>query len=241
MNHLCPLNLPSITLEMRELTILQAMTLAKIPTTQEQYSVGRFIKFVTNNAVNPSLLTAQERTMALCHYLAASGDNGADFSVGSGTFFDYFNPTPVKKDDKIPLSDYAGDNWHITPLFGWALESLERLQGEIVELEGRIYWLIGRMAAQLLRDNEDLPDFNSNDSVDIWLLNRLRTFSRYPEREFNQLLSSFLSAVEGHDALFKIDVDDVGLVIMPCEGDKGLPPARFPCYTLLTEWARLMA
>jgi hypothetical protein len=241
MNHLSPLSLPNITLDMKELTILQAMTLAKIPTNQEQYSVGRFIRFVTNDAVNPNILTAQERTMALCHYLAASSDTGADFSVGNGVFSDYFNPTQTKQPHSIPLTDYEGDNWLVTPLFGWALEGLERLEGEIPELTGRTFWLVGRMASQLTKEGDILPDIDSNDSVDMWLLHRLKTLSSYPEREFNRLLGAFLTTVEAHNALFKIDVDDTGLVIMPESEDKGLPPARFPCYTIITDWARFMA
>jgi hypothetical protein len=241
MNHLSPLNLPNITIDMQELTILQAMTLAKIPTNQEQYSVGRFIRFVTNDGVNPNELTAQERTMALCHYLAASSDTGADFSVGNGVFSDYFNPVQTKQPQIIPLADYEGDSWQVAPLFGWALESLERLVGEIPELTGRTFWLVGRMAAQLVKEGDVMPNINSNDSVDMWLLHRIKTFTSYPEREFNRLLGAFLTTVVAYNALFNIDVDDTGLVIMPATEDKGLPPARFPCYTLLTDWARFMA
>lgn len=241
MNHLSPLSLPNITLDMKELTILQAMTLAKIPANQEQYSVSRFIRFVTNDAVNPGTLTAQERAMALCHYLAASSETGADFNVGNGFFSDYFNPTQAKQPHSIALAGYEGDSWQVTPLLGWALESLERLEGELPELTGRAYWLVGRMASQLVKVGDILPDIDSNDSVDIWLLHRLKTFTSYPEREFNRLLDAFLTAVEAHNALFNIDVDDTGLVIMPATEDKGLPPARFPCYTLLTDWTRFMA
>jgi len=126
--------------------------------------------------------------------------------------------------------------WVLNQLTGELAESIERTEGQA--LSERNHWLLGSMAAQLRIKGENLPELNSNEQLDNWLLERIATFKAYPESDFESLFIAYRINCEKLKHLFAIDVDDYGIVALPKETDGELPPARFPISKCLSRTAR---
>lgn len=223
-----------LTVQLQEISIGNAIAIAGMPEHLEQSECTAFLKAVTKNVSSgpqsPSDWTLQERTMAIAHYMASTLEDGPDFSLKSGKYSDYLDGaadiSPAMT--KTPIGEIGGDHWSFRHLTGGMLESIERLSGEIPEFSMRTHWQFGCMAAQLIRDNEELPEINSDGQFDEWLLKRMQVLKEFPETEFTTLLLGYEAGKEKLHHLFSYDFSDDGIVILPKGGLGGeLPPARF--------------
>ena len=159
--------------------------------------------------------------------------------VGNGNWFDYIDFSQSLKDSDVLISvgELGGDNWQVRHLTGYAAESIERLLGEIPELTDRLHWKVGAMAAQLVRQSEELEtDFN-----DEWLLNRMQVLLSFSETDFMSLSYLFEVGLQELTHLFSIGFDNQGIIAMPQKRGAELPPARFQCYSCLSEFSKNMA
>jgi hypothetical protein len=250
MIHFPVLRTHRLTIQLKELSIGDSLAIAAMPTHLEQAGISMFLKASVMDAKgvgNPNFWTIPERNLAVCHYLSCSLDDGPDFSVGRGHYMDYLdfsrdiepNPQP------IPLDTLGGDEWAMRHLTGWAAESIERLEGEL-PVSGRLHWLVGAMAAQLIRKDEGAQE----DFQDEWLLDRARVLLAYPEQDFICILALFQRGREALWHLFDYDFFDRGsqkdagrrgcILFNPIMEVGDLPPARFPVRTGLSAFARGM-
>lgn len=253
-----PLRTRRLNVQFKEVTIGEAIRLAGIHPKQHEYATTAFLQSIIESATaptdkheaDPRLWTVQERTLAVCHYLAATADNGeADFKVGDhGRLTDYMDTGR----DYVPMAEAgeaAQDRWRMIPLTGMAAEVLERLEGGVDGVpEGRMHWLIGTMAAQLVRVDEhgrtkDDPAPTSDAELTDWLRERMKVFSSFPESDFMQLLVARSVGSEGVAHLFNMEPADDGLVCVAKEKGEGdqLPPARFPVGECISELAKELA
>lgn len=229
------------TVQLKELTIGQSIALAKMPPHLEQAETTAFLKYAVETcegvSEDPSLWTVQERTLALCHYLAAISESGPDFAVGkNGHYSDYFDGSKDGSEPRpISVGTVGGDTWKIYDLLGRDAEIIETLQGELTDdkgepIEGRAYWLFGAMAAQLRLEGEDKKLDLTSGEYETFVLDRMKVFASFPEANFTDLLLSFLVARKKLVHFFDIDFSSNGIVCRPMEAaaDKNLLPGRFP-------------
>ena len=238
MIHLPPLKLQSGLYNLSELTINSALKLAAIPSGQYEYATSEFIRHSLNNSdFDPLEMTVETRLMLVSHYLSATSDS-PDFAVGRANFSDYFVGEIGKKQERIEIGEIEGDNWHVISLTGRFSEAIERTMG-VSELNNRVHWIIGRMACQLVRDNDETV----GDDVDEWLLNRIKVFANMPESSFIQLYSAYESGASKLLHLFEIENDGNGLVVMPKKkgGERSFGAARFPVSSCISGFVKSMA
>ena len=245
-----------LTIQLRELTIGEAITIAAMPVSHEQAECTAFLRSAVQSVdgvADPADWTVQERALAVCHYLACTSDDGPDFSVGKGAYSDYLDAARDYPLESVELGEAAGDQWSIRHLTGRMAESVERLQGELKNAAGnpvpnRLHWLLGGMACQLTRRDETIPAESQEGAFDEWLLHRMQVFAAFPESDFARLMLMFADGREQLAHLFRLEFSETGLVAMPvraekegAEGEKiTLPPARFPCRACLSEVAKSM-
>lgn len=235
-----------LTVQLRELSIGESITVANMPAHLNEAGCTAFLRSVVKDSgefSDPLHWTVQERMMAVCHYLASVSDDGPDFSVGNGRFSDYLDGSDHQAPllpETIKIGDVGGDTWHIRHLTGAMAESIERLTGEIAGITGRLHWLLGCMAAQLVRQSESALDpAEGEGAFDQYLAERMRVLSGYPESDFANLMHLYLVEREKLSHLFNIHFADDGLVALPKGGmASGLPPARFPAYSCISRFAQ---
>ena len=239
-----PLRLRRMTLQMRELTIGESIDIASSPFHLEEALCTTFLNYAKGSVQstadgmdNPLNWTVQERVMAVCHYLSATSDTGPDFQLnGGGRLTDYMDTSKdaALNDAQIDLGELSGDKWGIRHLTGAMVESIERLIGQIDVVDGRLHWIMGGMACQLVRDGESMPDpVQSANDFDSFILEKIKIISAYPESEFEQLMFRYLEGRDKLHHLFITDFNQDGIVALPVpkegEGEtESLSPARFP-------------
>lgn len=244
------LNTHRISVQLQPLTIGQSIAIAKMPPAKEQAEMTAFLRAAIQTAdgvTNPLLWTVQERMLAVAHYLSVTSPDGPDFAVGDGKFSDYLMLEIDHAEDMTDLGEACGDKWKIRPLLGVYADSLERIMGAVKyekgeALTGRGHWLIGAMAAMLVRVGEVVPSPESHDGeIDDWLMERMRVFLNFPEMDFTDLAVLWAKGRKMTDHLFTIEFTDSGIVALPKEGADGLPPCRFPVDACLSDFAKAVA
>lgn len=229
-----------LTVQLRELSIGDALELAARPTHLEQANTTAFLAATIKHATidDPTQWRVGERILAVAHYLACvMGD--PDFPIGEGRYSDYLVPEDQPVPETADLGELVGEQWRMRHLNGRLAESIERLDMEAISPRGR--WLLGMMAAQLFRQGEDDPARMTDGELDEWLQARAQEFRALPESEFEAMLLGFNRGRRMLCHLFDFDADDGGLVCQPAREDAGLAPARFSFRTNLSPWARAMA
>lgn len=243
MIHIPQLRTRRLTLQLRELSIGDSLAVLAIPGHLEQATTTEFLRRSVSSVKgidDPAAWTVQERAMATAHYLASASDDGPDFSLGEGKYSDYLDAAKDYQTATVSAGELGGDIWLLRQLTGAMAESIERLQGEIEGISGRLHWMIGAMAAQLVRDGD--PAIDGDDvSIDEQLTTRMRVLIAYPESDFVTMLAMFQSARAKLGHLFDMDFADAGIVFLPKGGDEAavtLPPARFPAHSCISAFAR---
>jgi len=236
-----------LSIQLKELSIGEAIDIAAIPSSDQELSITAFLRksiLSVQGVENPQAWTVQERTLAVCHYLAGVSSGNPDFEVGSsGHYSDYTIDIDIDPFLGSPVlaGEIGGDVWRVQPLLGSHAEAIERLCGDVEGVRsGRFHWLLGTMAAQLVLHGVDVPDpIQSALDYDKFLAKRMAIFNGYPEGDFIVLLSLYLSAAEKLQHLLHIDFDDDGLIVLPTGGTGSvLPPARFRVHSCLSTFAQ---
>jgi hypothetical protein len=241
-----PLRTKRLTVQMKEISMKDAIALATIPERLQQASASFFLNAVieqSDGVESPDDWTVQERTMAVCHYMSATFDDGPDFALAGGDarYSDYLIGGEDYPGDHVDLGEVEGDKWSIRPLTGRMANAIERLEGEVEGIAGYAHWQVGLMAAQLVPNGRmELPE--QDGELDTLLLERMRVFAQYPESVFIQLLERFHAGTQQLQHLLTISFDRSGIVVLPAdrEGNAAKPPARFPVGTCITAFARRM-
>jgi len=238
-----------LTVQLRELTIGESIAIASMPPHLPEAECTAFLRAAIHSAQgveDTADWTVQERMLAVCHYLAATAEDGPDFSLGEGHYSDYLDGAIdiQPQTPQIEVGELSGDVWHMRHLTGRMAESIERMAGEVQDavgqpLAGRLHWLLGGMAAQMVRTSETVPDANvAEGAFDEWLVARMRVMSAFSESDFAALMSLYFEGREKLRHLFRIEFSKDGIVAMPKGGAAAnLPPARFPVRAALSRLA----
>ena len=241
-----------LTVRLRELTIRDAIALAAIPSHLHQESASRFLRAAVSEVTgiaDPADWTIQERTLAICHYMASTLDDGPDFALAGGVsrYSDYLMGGTDYPADRIGLGELEGDHWAMRQLTGRLAESIERLEGELDGISRYTHWQVGLMAAQLIPNGDDGAGLTDGE-LDSFVLARMQAMLSFPESAFTRLLAMFHAGSDQLSHLLKLSFDDDGLLVLPVEkegdeqgGELAIPPARFLADTCITPLARRMA
>lgn len=238
-----------LTVQLRELSIGESIAIAAMPPHLEEAEYTAFLRAAVQSAQgveDPADWTVQERMLAVCHYLAATAEDGPDFALGAGRYSDYLDgETDIQPNvQQVEVGELAGDTWHIRHLTGRMAESIERMAGEVQDASGnplssRLHWILGGMAAQLVRAGESVPGADMPEGAfDEHLVARMRVMGSFPESDFSALMRLYFEGREKLRHLFRIEFSKDGIVAMPKGGAAAnLPPARFPVRSCLSRIA----
>ncbi|HEY4529171.1 MAG TPA: hypothetical protein VIG97_02395 [Luteimonas sp.] len=233
-----------LRVQLRELTIGESLQLAAMPPDRPEAVCTAFLRFAaadTDGVADPLQWTVPERMLACCQYMAATLEDGPDFPVGPARYSDYLNGERDIGDELVPVGEVGGDVWLARHLTGGMTESIERLAGELSVVSGRLHWLYGAMAAQLVREGESVPSPEDGEGAfDEWLVKRMTALLAYPDSDAELLMGHFLHTRDRMQHLFHIDFGNDGIIAMPKGGVANLPPARFPADSCVSKFAREM-
>lgn len=235
-----------LTVQLKELTIGQAIDLSEIPANLNELSCTKFLEKIIESVEgiqDVKLWTAQERMIAVAHYLALTNDNKEpDFKIGNGNYSDYLQGMKEYNDEfnGMVIGTVNNEEYKINYLNGKMLESIERVNGEVKGIKDRKHWMFGAMACQLF--SKGTPEFNSDLSdseFDTLLVERMNFLRDMPSSLFEQLSILWRINTDKMTHLFCISFDDNGLVALPKGGIEGvaLPSARFPVRSVLSPMA----
>jgi hypothetical protein len=242
MMHFPILRTRRLTIQLQELSIGESIALASIPTHLEEAAATAFLNKCVGSVKgiqDPAHWTVQERMLAICHYLACVSGGSPDFELGDGHYSDYLDGGADINISEltVPVGSVGGDDWSVRHLTGAMAESIERIGGEVEGITGRLHWLLGGMAAQMVRVGESAPDGSDEQGdFDEFMTSRMKIIAGYPESDFTDLMERYQSGREKLHHLFRIEFASDGLVALQ-KGGGALPPARFPIRSCLSRMA----
>ena len=239
MIHFPALRMRRLTLQLRELTIGQSIAVAEMPVHLEESAITAFLRAATESAkgiADPADWTVQERAFSIGHYLASTMEDGPDFAIGEGHFSDYMDGANDFPAESVELGELGGDTWSLRQLTGAMAESIERMAGEVAT--GRLHWLLGGMAAQMIRAGEEAPSASAGEGkFDEWLVSKMRVLREFAEGDFAALVALYTEGRDKLHHLLRIDFAPDGIAVLP-KGGAALPPARFRADSCLSELAK---
>lgn len=260
-----PLRTKRFTAYLKELTLGEAIAVASVSPEKSQLETTRFLSYVVEKVegkvTNPDFWTVEERSFAVCQYLAVTNRAEPDFPIGDGHYSDYLDGSADNAVPDAPVfigelkvegdTNENADRWFIRPLTGRYASAIERIQGEIKTIDGkavkpRFHWILGAMASQLVLESKNGTPYEPSEAatdseIDSFLVERINIFIRYPISEFSRLLELYLENRTKLYHLFKTDFGDTGIVYLPREADGRLPPATFPVSSSIPSYALSMA
>lgn len=245
MIHFPALRTKRLTVRLKELSMMDAITMASLPEHLGEELATFFLRCAVAEVTgiqDPAQWTVQERILAVCHYMASTFDDGPDFSLNGngGRYSDYLMGEKDYGEDEVGIGAIDEDEWTVRQLTGAMASAIERLQGELPGVSGRTHWQIGLMAAQMV-PNGERGDGLGEGEFDAFLLERMRVIASFPESSFVMLAERYEEAKSRLEHLFRVSFDDTGIIVLPREGSAAeLPPARFPAGSCITSFARYL-
>ncbi|WP_186083677.1 hypothetical protein [Burkholderia gladioli] len=249
-----PLRSRRLDLTFRELSFDDEMALCFHPEAAHESSLTDFLARAIKHAnpatdthvTDPRAMTVSERLLALAHYNLHIRDDAPNYAVTeAASLFDFLDAS--RENVRVPTFVAAGESWTITPLIGAAAEAIEVLQNEVQgERAGFRHWMLGMMAAQLLRAGEmpgqpgsaAAPDpvTASSEYID-WLRSRMAVLNNLPSSALNEMFAHFRTLAPESSDFFRIWFDDKGVIVLPKEAGAAFAPARFLILSAVSQLA----
>ena len=225
----------SVNRSLRELTIGDALKIARIPFAQNEHRITAFLSAVLEDEALARSMTVQERYHLLIEYLAASTDTPLSVPVNFGL---YRMPKDPNKSWKTTTTTPHGE---IHQLLGWQAELLEVVCEDVAD------WFIGSLVLQCQLSNfTPMPtEADATDQARLSALHaRVKVFEAMSQSEAEALTSAYLQANNEMAYHLKTNVDAQGITIMPMNAVKGGAddaPARFRADTTFGWLAQRLA
>lgn len=244
---IAPLRTRRLDVTLRELPIGEAIRLAGLPSSKPQQETSEFLAAAIKEAreptprhrANPRAWTVEERTLAVCHYLASTSDE-KNFQVGeSGRYSDYLmHNKDYPKTDVVELGTIDEATWSMQPLLGAEAEAIETIAFESGPLQ-HFHWIKGAMAAQLRRNGESRPDAVTDFAEFVlWLRERMGVINAFSESTFSELMRGWLVGQQQLIHFFEVTFNSNGALAMPVsDAADNAQPARFLARSCLSEVA----
>ena len=245
MIHFPPLQTGRINVQLRELTIRQAVALAATPLEKHEAATSALLAAIVEEArgehTQPGRWTVQERMFVVAHYLASTSDSGGNFAIGNARFLDYLRGDIDTAADTVDAGEACGDQWRAKQITGDEAIAMEALCTD------RMAWVAADMAARMraLDGSDPEPPDATDKPADYaaWLAERKAVIEAMPESDFEQLFEAYRRGLVGLRHLFWLEFDSTGHVVMPKPqkgGGAELDPARFSVAAALGDLARIL-
>lgn len=215
---------PAITagdsnLTLNELTIGEALSLAKINSKRMEQQLSSFLRYTLKDEQLPYSLTVQQRYYCLLQYLSAQKEN--DLAVN------------------VNINDYLisqHKEWKLeVEVEGVLVRQLTGLEVEALELiaEGLDDWLVGAMALQISFGPEFpyIQPITDRRHASKVIKARYDTLMAFGQERINELYRIYAAAEDQLSSLIYIGYDNEGVIIFEAEGGSTSEPARFQCDT----------
>lgn len=241
-----PFRSTRLDVQLRELSVREAIDLAATPLDKHEAGLSAMLAMVVKEArgahANPGRWTVQERMAVLCHYLACTSEGGGNFPVGDDAqLLDYLLPAVDYPGPAVEGLMAVGESWTVRQLTG----------DEAVALEGvcasETDWMFADMAGRLRSVGEpDSPDAtDAPGAYADWLAERKTVFEAMPESEFWELRMAYMEGLGKLRHLFDLAFDDEGHLALPSGrevegGGESLAPARFCMAAAVSRPARIL-
>lgn len=232
-----PLRTARLDVRLREMSIGDEIALCHMPESNHEAALSEFLKraiseaFVTSNrhVADPRAWTVSERLVALAQYNVHARTDGPDYAVtDKSKISDYLDGD--REPSKPTKFKAAGDEWFIEPMIGAVAEIIESKAFDS-HLKGIEHWVIGAMAAQLMRDEDigQVPDaIEDGSSYQKWLTKRMDNMQSMPSSAMDELYDGFKQAIDADTQFFRLWFDENGIIVLPKMEVAGLvPAARF--------------
>lgn len=213
-----------IRAKMKELTLKDVIELCEIPVHLNELGTSAALeKIIEETSLPLSEWTAQERIVALSHYLVAQ-ENG-DFAVTEQSQLSDFY-----LESDYPENTYQFNELEIVPITADYLEAIERA---VLAYEMPNAWLIGAMAASIKEQGDEW-----NGTPDEFVQENIKRLLTLPESEFLNLVEHFYTAQEALAHGIEIAFLD-GIVAVSQKGEKtNRELVKFCFDTLISEEAK---
>lgn len=211
---------------MTELTIEQALDIAKIPQQYNEKRLSAMITHVTDDDTIADLLTVQERYYFLVNHQSISNN---DYSHNNGIDKYLIDTLASSVPDSAQVGQAA-----ISQLYGAHAGVLEVLCENVAD------WVMGKMACQLSGDLsfymggdidmtwEPLPPTLSAPALNEAIQVRFAQINALTTTQFNDLADGFSDGLAQLDHFLILDCDDNGITVIPQNmGGAEVMPARF--------------
>ena len=240
-----PLRTARLDVQLRELTLREAVALAATPLDRHEAATAALLDCIVGEARGlhrePGRWTVQERMMVVAHYLAATSEGGGNFAIGDGQLLDYLRPSADHPGDTADAGQACGDAWVVRQLTGDEAAAMERL------CRTEFDWLVADVAARLRPAAEDAgttPDATDKPAAYAdWLIERKAVLEVMPESDFWELREAYLAGLSKLHHLFDLAFDADGHVVLAKtaeDGGAGLAPARFSVAATITGQSRVL-
>lgn len=235
-----------LAVRLREISIEEAIAVCRLPAERYEATTTEFLRCVARDAETPTpayvrdprLMTVEERTLLVCHYLAQVSPGGPDFAVGDGgKLSDYIlfaNDITVQSVEMVLTGDVRKV---VHPLLGIHAEILERL------CTTRGDWVVGMMACQIHSSATPAPDYTAMTDVELieWCQGRMKAIKAMAESDMEEMYLQFEDSSSKLRHFFITGADDGGLVFWPqasAEEAGQINPARFRALFCIAEFTR---
>ncbi len=239
MIHFPPLRTKRLNVQLRELTIQQAIDLAATPLKKHETATQALLKFVVEEsagaASNPLAWTVEERMMAVAHYLSCVSEESADFSVGDARFTDFVLFGRDTAPDAVEAGLACGSDWHMHQVNGAQALAMEAV------CTSRWDWVVADMAVRMRPTDETQPPPDAIEDPEAfgdWLTARMQDVRSLPESDFSELFVLMTMAADKARHLFSIDVDAEGYFAWAGKGGDQPVAARFPVSAAILDLTR---
>lgn len=245
MIHFAPLQTRRLNVQLRELTISQALELAAIPPDRHEAATSAFLARAVASAsgphAEPGRWTVQERMLVVGHYLSAVSEH-ANFAVGEGRYLDYLDPQHDSAPEWVDVGEVAGDQWACRQVTGDEAVAMEKVSADLMG------WICADIAVRMreLKDGslEEAPDATESPAEFAdWLVERKGVISRLPESDFEAMYIACSSGRQMLHHLFNLGFESGAgghVAIARGEGGADLAPARFPARACLSRVALIL-
>lgn len=232
-----------LDVQLRELSIGQAMDVAVIDVDKHEATATKFLNFAiaesVGKEVDPRLWTVQERTAVIAHYLANTTDGDRNFEVigndQAGRYLDYLDGDHDYPCESIDLGEIGGDKWSISHVLGAHAVIMEDV------CKSRTDWIFADMSVRMSREGESKPDpLRESGKYADFLKERIEVLKAYPESEAGELFISYMSGISRLHHIFHLRFDDSGFLIDPKNGGAALLAARFLASECVSDLARAL-
>lgn len=244
MIHFPPIKTARLNVQLRELTMREAVMLAATPLVKHEAATTALLKVIVESASGehavPGRWTVQERMFVVAHYIACTSDAGGNFAIGDGRFLDYLIADVDGAPDAVDVGEACGDQWRVRQITGDEAAAIESVCAT------RLDWLAADMAARLCVAGKDegRPDATARPSeFAAWVAERAGVFKDMPEGDFEALFGIYAIGRDRLQHLFRIEVDAAGYVALPKDmegGGQRLAPARFSVASALGRLAQIL-